>query len=330
MRGDGDGDAMRCDGARGDCDNERMRVETGPTKLINHAARAAAEVVAEALGYDEAAASALVRRGGLWVDRARVRDPQATIAADAMVFIHTPPPHARRLDLTRPTILYEDDDLIAIDKPAGAYVEATPWDADDHLRAALSALRPAAPIHLAHRLDRDTSGVLLLSKNPAVNAALQRSFAGHMAHKTYLAGCGGLPTWDELEIVTGHGRSANGVFRVYAADRVGERLADGSSVKEMATRLRVLWRSFAQADGAALVAAEPITGRTHQIRLHLAHLGHPLLGDAKYGGASAWDGAALDAHLLHALRLTLPHPRGGELTIEAPAPEWTRALERLS
>jgi 23S rRNA pseudouridine1911/1915/1917 synthase len=89
----------------------------------------------------------------------------------------------------------------------------------------------------------------------------------------------------------------------------------------MQTRVQVMRRL----GDAALVCAEPLTGRTHQIRLHLAHLGHPLLGDPKYGGPEEWRGEFLGGHRLHAERLELPHPRSGAaLIVVAPAPAWVR------
>jgi 23S rRNA pseudouridine1911/1915/1917 synthase len=100
-------------------------------------------------------------------------------------------------------------------------------------------------------------------------------------------------------------------------------LVNGSRVKAMRTRFQVEWRS----DEATLLRAFPETGRTHQIRLHLAHLGHPLIGDARYGGPALWRGELAPHHLLHAERLSLPHPRDGEiLDITSPAPEWANEL----
>ncbi len=223
-------------------------------------------------------------------------------------------------------ILYEDEDVLALNKPPGVYVDSTPWDAEGNLHAALTrfiAERDGAPrkLHLAHRLDRDTTGVLLVSKNPAINPAIQRGFIKGSIHKEYLCLALGEPAEDEFEITTGHGRSAHGIFRVYAAEHIGQMLLYGSTVKGMRTRFAVERRL----GGAALIRAFPITGRTHQIRLHLAHLGHPLLGDARYGGPAEWRGQPLTYHLLHAERLSLPHPRTNyPLELTAPAPEWAR------
>lgn len=131
---------------------------------------------------DEAEAAWLIARGSVWVNGVRVRDPELRLPADATVVVQRPPDGVYRDPVVTPgMILYEDDDLIALDKPTDTYVEATPWDAEGHLRAALARFLEARdgsapPLHLAHRLDRDTSGVLLLSKAPDVNAALQRAF----------------------------------------------------------------------------------------------------------------------------------------------------------
>ena len=282
-------------------------------------------VVAEALA-GELDAEKLIARGGLWVDGARVRDPDAAARAGAQVAIMRPLSGAYPdIVVTAGQIIYEDDDLLALDKPRGVYVDSTPWDAEGNLHAALDrflAARDGAPprTHLAHRLDRDTTGVLLVTKNPAVNPAIQRGFVRGKIHKEYLGLCIGAPAEDSFEITTGHGRTAHGLFRVYPAEQIGQLLLNGSRVKEMRTRFTVERRL----GDATLLRAYPLTGRTHQIRLHLAHLGFPLLGDAKYGGPAEWRGRRLAYHLLHAERLELPHPRSGyPLELRAPAPEWT-------
>ena len=284
------------------------------------------DALTAALG-DATEAARLIARGGVWVDGVRVRDPVMRLPADATIVVQRPPDGIyRKPVVTSEMILYEDDDLIALNKPTDAYVEATPWDAEGHLRAALArflAMRDgdAPSLHLAHRLDRDTSGVLLVSKTPDVNAALQRMFRDGAVHKTYLALCAGLPSFDEIEIETGHGRGRGGIFRVFPLEAIGRTLPQGGTVKSMRTRFRVVRRL----DDAALVRAWPLTGRTHQIRLHLAFLGHPLIGDSKYGGLSIWRGTPAFHHHLHAERLELPHPQSGApLVIVAPAPEWAQ------
>jgi 23S rRNA pseudouridine1911/1915/1917 synthase len=281
-------------------------------------------LVAAALG-GAAAAELLIARGGLWVDERRTQDLHLLARAGMQVTLQRPlagsyPDVIFSADM----ILYEDEDVLALNKQPGVYVDSTPWDAEGNLHAALTrfiAARDGAPrkLHLAHRLDRDTTGVLLVSKNPAINPAIQRGFIKGNIHKEYLCLALGEPAEDEFEITTGHGRSAHGIFRVYAAEHIGQMLLYGSTVKGMRTRFAVERRL----GGATLLRAFPITGRTHQIRLHLAHLGHPLLGDARYGGPTEWRGQPLHYHLLHAERLSLPHPRTNyPLEIVAPAPAW--------
>lgn len=334
------------------------RAEGGPIRLTvapADAGRAALDLAAEALGSEREARAALAH-GGLWRNRARLLDGGARLEAGDTLFIHQPPGGVyAEVALEPARILFEDAWLIAVDKPPGVYVESTPWDAGGHLRGAVEALlasrsatetrerteidtdrgdgdravtyraspsagtsAPAvAKVHLAHRLDRDTSGVLLLSKDPAANPALQRAFVEGLVHKQYLCACAGEPPEDEFRVSTGHGRARQGLWHVYPAEEIGRELPGGARVKSMVTRFEVLRRL----GGAALLRAFPITGRTHQIRLHLAHLGHPLLGDARYGGPAEWRGLALPHHLLHAERLALPHPiSGAPLAISAPLP----------
>lgn len=269
----------------------------------------------------------LVAHGGLWVDGARVRDLHMLVHAGAQVALHRPLAGVYpTVELSLADILYEDADLLAYNKPPGVYVDATPWDAEGNLHAALLRLlarRDGATfkLHLAHRLDRDTSGVLLVSKNPAINPAIQRAFLAGVVHKEYVCLCAGVPPDDDFEVLTGHGRSAHGLFRVYPAEEIGRVLLNGSRVKSMHTRFRVERRMA----GAALVRAFPLTGRTHQIRLHLAHLGYPIVGDTRYGGPEVWEGAPVPFHRLHAMRLTLPHPGTSDpLTVAAPLPAWAR------
>jgi 23S rRNA pseudouridine1911/1915/1917 synthase len=293
----------------------------------DEAGRTVIEVTAAALGSEQAARRVLAR-GGLWVNRARVADAGLILSAGDTLFVHTPPGGVYAEVTFDPAwVLYEDPDLIAVNKPAGLYVEATPWDAEGHLRGALERYllaraapsQPAVRVHLAHRLDRDTTGVLLLSKNSTVNPALQHAFEEGRVGKEYRCLCAGEPPEERFVVETGHGRMRQGLWRVYPLDEVGRELPNGARVKRMVTRFVVERRL----GDATLLRAYPVTGRTHQIRLHLAHLGHPLLGDERYGGPAEWRGGPVPHHLLHAVRLELPHPRSGApLVIVAPPPPW--------
>lgn len=285
-----------------------------------------AAVVQRTLG-DTFDAVTLLARGGVWVGKQRIHDGSLRVATGEQITLHLPPGGRYQNVAVNPAwILYEDDDLLVLNKPPGMYCGATPWDATSDLSIVAAQFLAgrdgvAPPLHLAHRLDRDTSGVLLLSKNPALNAALHTSFATQEVRKEYLAACAGLVQQDAFDVETGHGRTLHGHFRVYPLEHVGQMLLYGSVVKRMHTRFTVEQRS----EHATLLRVMPTTGRTHQIRLHCAHIGHPLLGDVKYGCPVRWQGQALLHHRLHAKRLELPHPRtGAALQFTAPSPDWVR------
>ena len=264
-------------------------MDTSPTIRLTiapeHDGQPLRELVIAALA-GELDGELLMARGGLWVDGKRMRDMDARAQAGTEVAIHRPLAGAYPdIYASAEQIIYEDDDLLALNKPAGVYVDSTPWDAEGNYHAALvrfiAARDGAEPrLHLAHRLDRDTTGVLMVTKNPAVNPSIQSAFIRGKVHKEYLGLCAGALEEDSCTVVTGHGRGAHGLFRVYPAEEIGRVLINGSRVKAMRTRFQVERRL----DAATLVRAFPETGRTHQIRLHLAHLGHPLVGDARYGG----------------------------------------------
>jgi 23S rRNA pseudouridine1911/1915/1917 synthase len=291
------------------------------------AGTAVGELAAALAGEDGLLAA---QRGGAWLDGRRVLDPDERVQAGSTLTLRLPPPGGYdEVVLGAGDILYEDAWLMALHKAMGWYVGATPWDARGNVLAALGRYlaardRRAPPLHLAHQLDRDTSGVLLVSKDPAANAPLQAAFAGGRVAKVYLCLCAGAPEWEELEVATGHGRSAGGRWRVYPLEEVGRALpAGGGRVREARTALRV----EARLPGAALVRALPATGRTHQIRLHMAHAGFPLLGDVRYGGPASYSGRELPGHLLHAASLRLAHPiTGAPLALESPLPALFRDL----
>lgn len=284
------------------------------------------------------AADELIERGAIWLDRLRACEAEIQPAAGARLVIHFPPTgRYDTLTITDDDLVWSDGALLALNKQPGWYANYTPWDMRGTIPYALAryleqrAGEPV-PLHMAHQLDRDTSGVLLASLKPALNAALQRLFLTGGMEKTYLALATGQIARDTFEIETGHGRGQHGLFRIYPLDEVGRELPHGAGrVRHMQTRFGVIARHPL----ATLVRALPVTGRTHQIRLHLAHLGHAIVGDARYGGAAQLDLAdgsiAVPHHLLHAARLAFTHPITKQpLVLRAPLPStWHTVLARL-
>lgn len=273
------------------------------------AGRPLGEIAAERLGEVGRQAAA---RGGLWLHRRRVT-PDTPATAGETLLVRLPPAGGYcDAPVMLAHIIYEDDDLLVINKPPACYVGDTPWDTQGSVLAVLTRLLTTRdgqtpPFHLAHQLDFGTSGILVLSKHPRANAPLHAAFNRGQAQKRYLAVCTNyMPA--QVELITGHGRAAGGRWRLYDRSEIGRSLPDGQRVKLAHTRF-VLRRQFAQ---AALVWAIPLTGRTHQIRLHLASLGCPILGDERYGGPTAVAGLMLAHPLLHAAELSLPHPRDGK------------------
>lgn len=211
-------------------------------------------------------------------------------------------------------VVYEDDDLIVVDKPAGLTVHPAPGHPSGTLVNALLAhcadlagingdLRPG----IVHRLDQDTSGLLVVAKNDRAQLALGRQFAGREVLKAYLALVeGNPPPAGVIDAPIGR----------HPAQR--KRMAVVAEGRPARTRYRVV----AQLAEAVLVVAVLETGRTHQVRVHFAAIGHPVVGDAVYGHRSP----LIPRQFLHAWRLGFHHPRTGNwMEFEAPLPEDLRA-----
>ncbi|MFO0646308.1 MAG: RluA family pseudouridine synthase [Polyangiales bacterium] len=228
-------------------------------------------------------------------------------------------------------VLHSDAHFIAVDKPAGLPVHPTARFHQNTLTTVLTERFPNERLALAHRLDRETSGVLLAARTLRAERALKQSFAGRDVHKTYLAIVHGEVTRDRF-VVDAPLCLEGGEVSVKMCVRE-ESLGGAPSL----TRVEVIERL----KGYSLVAAHPETGRQHQIRVHLAHVGHPIVGDKLYAHGDDVFLRCLDAppddetaallmlprHALHAHAIEFPHPETGATTrVEAPLPEDLRAF----
>ena len=261
-----------------------------------------------------------------WIDEGRVRVDGAPgrasqqLAVGAVLEALAPEPVASPLapEPIALAILHEDLDLIVIDKPAGLVVHPAPGHPGGTLVNALlhhcgdlsgigGVLRPG----IVHRLDRGTSGVLVAAKHDASHQSLAAQFQQHSVEREYRAFVRGLPASETGRVDRPLGR--------HPVDRKRMSVAARGRVREARTAWRVL-RRFG-ASGISLLAVHPETGRTHQIRVHLASAGLPILGDPVYGRASKVK-IPLERPALHAAVLGFTHPRSGvRMRFETPLPE---------
>jgi RluA family pseudouridine synthase len=206
-------------------------------------------------------------------------------------------------------ILYEDDDLFAIDKPAGVVSSPT----------SLQGLLPAkGPFWLVHRLDKDTTGVLLLAKTKEAKEELEKLFAERKISKTYLAIVHG---WlHEKEKTLSSILVKNGS---YAGQTLYRSVQQGKGVRAI-TKFALLKKSKA----IALIQCEPLTGRTHQLRVQLASLGSPIIGDTQYGKRQ--EDPSIQRQMLHAWKVSFTHPKSKRsVEITAPLPDDFQKLLRF-
>ncbi len=263
----------------------------------------------------------MARKGEIRVDGSRVK-PQDRLTAGAAVRV-PPLPEAnprkpgdlhelteRDVAYAKSLVLYEDDMVIALNKPHGLAVQGG-TKTTKHVDRLLSAWgegmdRP----RLVHRLDRDTSGVLLLGKGPEAAKRLAGAFARRQAKKTYWAIVIGNPKPSAGQIDMALKKTGINDFEMM-------RPADPKDPKGEPAETAFATISRA-AHRAAWMALRPFTGRTHQLRAHMAAIGHPILGDPKYGDDKSRELSGVLKLQLHARRIELDHPRGGKLIVEAP------------
>ncbi|MGD9965298.1 MAG: RluA family pseudouridine synthase [Hyphomonadaceae bacterium] len=209
----------------------------------------------------------------------------------------------------RSLVIHEDAALIVLNKPAGLAVQGgsgVTRSLEDLLVvfAKSNGKRP----RLVHRLDRDTSGVIVAARTKPAAAFLSEAFAGRTTNKTYLAiVCGGAPEPRDGEITLALKKSSRRGLDIMEVSPDGQ-----SSL----TR----YRTLAATPEAGLLELSPETGRMHQLRAHLAAVGRPIAGDGKYGGLYRLGGVEISTLMLHAASLDIPHPEGGRRRFTAPAP----------
>ncbi|WP_407152653.1 RluA family pseudouridine synthase [Bradyrhizobium sp. ORS 86] len=289
---------------------------------------------------------ALILAGSVTVKDAVVRDPAYHVAKGDTIIIDVPeavPAEPKAEDIAL-DIVFEDDDIIVIDKPKGLVVHPAAGHATGtlvnaliaHCGTSLSGIGGVKRPGIVHRLDKDTTGLMVVAKNDQAHQSLTAQFADHgrtgSMRRGYMAFAWGVPNRP-------HGTIDAPIDR---HPHAREKMAVRQGGREAITHFEVQ-QSFAGRDGkpvASLLTCQLETGRTHQIRVHLAHIGHPLLGDAVYGphfktkaghlGPEARAAlTGLQRQALHAYLLALEHPRTGELLHwEAPLPQDMLLLQR--
>ncbi len=282
-------------------------------------------------GWSRSQIQRLIRDGLVTVGAAAVRKPGEEIAAGARISVRAEREELRAVAENLPlAVVYEDADLLVVNKPAGMVVHAGAGVKSGTLVNALlghvqslssegGELRPG----IVHRLDKMTSGLVVVAKNDAAHRRLSEQFKSREVHKTYLALVHGRVTAERGEISKPVGRDPRRRTRM---------MAGGIAAREALTKYRVLRRP----GPFTLVEAMPLTGRTHQIRVHLASLGHPVVGDATYGAPARLrfeerEEPTLARTFLHAVKLEFKHPvTAASLSFEAPLPaELSAFLARM-
>ncbi len=287
---------------------------------VAEAGRADAVLAAALDGLTRSAAVRWLEEGRITLD-GRPLKKNAKLQPGDRVLITPPQPQA--VELTAQDIpldvAYEDGDVIVVNKPVGMVVHPAPGHPDGtlvnallyHCKNSLSGINGELRPGIVHRIDRDTSGLVVAAKNDRAHLALAAQLQDHSLFRLYHA------------VAVGGFREESGTVSApigrHRADR--KRMAVTPGGREAVTHYQVIGTQ----NGCTHLTCRLETGRTHQIRVHMAYIGHPLLGDTVYGAKKPVPGLA--GQCLHAARLTFTHPSTGErIEAEAPLPEWFQAV----
>jgi 23S rRNA pseudouridine1911/1915/1917 synthase len=300
--------------------------------VIAHSGLRLDKALAEASGLSRERVKVLMGEGRIMLDGKPAANPSAKPAAGTRFTIAIPAAtiaDARPQDIPL-VVVHEDTDLIVVDKPAGLVVHPAAGNLDGtlvnallhHCKGSLSGIGGVARPGIVHRIDKDTSGLLVVAKTDLAHEGLARQFADHSLTRAYLAVVNGRPVPPAGTIAGRIGRSASNRKKMALLDDMSPR------GKHAVTHYKTL-KSLSD---ATLVECRLETGRTHQVRVHMASIGHALLGDQTYGRPQArlrpiLSRLAFARQALHAARLGFIHPRSGEaLLFNSDLPEDMREL----
>ncbi|MBQ1674731.1 MAG: RluA family pseudouridine synthase [Oscillospiraceae bacterium] len=292
------------------------------TATTEHAGERLDSFLAEALEISRSAAARLIEEGGVTMSgKSLVKNYR--MAGDEELTVEIPEPEdtavtAQDIPLD---VVYEDEDVIVVNKPVGMVVHPAPGHSDGtlvnallhHCGDSLSGVGGEKRPGIVHRIDRDTSGLIIAAKNDAAHLGLSAQLADHTLARTYEC------------LVAGNLRQDSGTVD----EPIGRHPTDRKKMAVTAKGRRAVthWEVIARYPGATHVRCRLETGRTHQIRVHMAHIGHPILGDTVYGAKKPVPG--LTGQCLHAVGLRFIHPRTGEaVELHCDLPEEFKAYLR--
>ena len=300
-------------------EDERMEPVSFPL-TVAEPGRADAVLSATLDGLTRSAAQRWLEEGRATLDGRPLKKNAKLQAGDVVVLY---PPQPQPVDLIPQDIpldaVYEDDDVIVVNKPVGMVVHPAPGHPDGtlvnallyHCKNSLSGINGELRPGIVHRIDRDTSGLIIAAKNDTAHLSLAAQLQDHSLFRLYHGVAVGGFKEDSGTVSAPIGR--------HKTDR--KRMSVTPEGREAVTH----WQVVDSQNGHTHLTCRLETGRTHQIRVHMAYLGHPLLGDVVYGAKRPVPGLA--GQCLHAAQLTFTHPTTGEcMTVEAPLPDWFSAV----